>query len=169
MGVLLWSSPARRRPFVLAASELTQHVLGDVPMPLVYGWLQAGLGDWRLTMGIAAAVIGASSLLYLLALCFGPRASVEHMRLELLETLSTVESGLLSREPSGLAIGAMRRAASGIDIASRGRRSGASTPPLSSSFTSESLRRLLLVAGSTPQSAARLGGEPPRAQSGPGE
>lgn len=69
MGVLLWSCPPHMRPFVLSASEVAQHVLGDVPTPPLMGALQQWKGNWRLTMVASTGLIWVSTLLYVTGVC----------------------------------------------------------------------------------------------------
>jgi hypothetical protein len=45
--VVLWSVPARLRPFAMSVQVIVIHVLGDVPSPVALGWLQERLQNWR--------------------------------------------------------------------------------------------------------------------------
>ncbi len=45
--VVLWSVPARLRPFAMSLQVIVIHVLGDVPSPVILGWLQERLQNWR--------------------------------------------------------------------------------------------------------------------------
>lgn len=85
LGILLWSCPAHLRPFVLSASEVVQHLLGDVPMPPLVGWLQERVDDWRVSLSFCAAVIGASTVLYLVGLGFIPGSMTPVMSVEVLD------------------------------------------------------------------------------------
>ncbi len=44
---MLWSVPARLRPFAMALQVIVIHVLGDVPSPVALGALQERLRNWR--------------------------------------------------------------------------------------------------------------------------
>eukprot|EP00887_Chlorella_sp_A99_P003212 scaffold9.g3212.t1 len=80
--VLLWSVAPELRPLALSFSEVSQHLLGDIPSPPLLGWLQSHTGDWRLTMGACTALLGASALLFGAALCL--RRGTGGRRLEVL-------------------------------------------------------------------------------------
>lgn len=45
--VVLWSVPARLRPFAMSLQVIIIHVLGDVPSPVLLGWLQERIHNWR--------------------------------------------------------------------------------------------------------------------------
>ena len=45
--VVLWCVPARLRPFAMSVQVIVIHVLGDVPSPVLLGWLQERLQNWR--------------------------------------------------------------------------------------------------------------------------
>ncbi len=45
--VVLWSVPARLRPFAMSLQVIVIHVFGDVPSPVLLGWLQERLQNWR--------------------------------------------------------------------------------------------------------------------------
>ena len=45
--MVLWSVPARLRPFAMSLQVIVIHVLGDVPSPVLLGWLQERINNWR--------------------------------------------------------------------------------------------------------------------------
>lgn len=45
--VVLWSVPARLRPFAMSLQVIVIHVFGDVPSPVLLGWLQEHIQNWR--------------------------------------------------------------------------------------------------------------------------
>ena len=64
-GVLMWSVPAALRPTALALSEIANHLLiGDVFLPPLLGLLQEHVGNWRLTMCMCTAMMGAAAVLF---------------------------------------------------------------------------------------------------------
>lgn len=71
--VLLWSVPPALRPMALSVAEVLNHALGDVPLPPLLGLMQQRSGNWRVTMSIAAAVLGGSAVLFAAALCLARR------------------------------------------------------------------------------------------------
>ncbi len=64
--VLLWS--VGLRPAALSIAEVLNHLLGDVPLPPLLGYLQQCSGDWRATMSVAAGVLGVAAALFAVAL-----------------------------------------------------------------------------------------------------
>ncbi|KAL6772052.1 hypothetical protein ACKKBG_A28775 [Auxenochlorella protothecoides x Auxenochlorella symbiontica] len=82
LGVLLWSCPPQMRPFVLSASEVAQHVLGDVPTPPLMGALQQWKGDWRLTMVASTGLIWVSTFLYVAGVFLVRRAPLQPKTVE---------------------------------------------------------------------------------------
>ena len=57
--------PAVQRPFVLAIVEATQHLLGDIPGPPIFGAIQNATRNWHLTLALLsiAAAFGATFFL----------------------------------------------------------------------------------------------------------
>lgn len=45
--VVLWSVPSRLRPFAMSLQVIVIHVFGDVPSPVLLGWLQERIQNWR--------------------------------------------------------------------------------------------------------------------------
>lgn len=70
------------RPFVLSASEVAQHVLGDVPTPPLMGALQQWKGDWRLTMVASTGLIWVSTFLYVAGVFLVRRAPLQPKTVE---------------------------------------------------------------------------------------
>ena len=54
--VVLWSVPARLRPFAMSLQVIVIHVLGDVPSPVALGALQERLHNWRCAPALAAPI-----------------------------------------------------------------------------------------------------------------
>jgi len=69
IAVMLWTSPANLRPTALAISEILNHVVGDVPLPVLLGMLQQKKGNWRLTMCMCTAILGCSAGMFAFARC----------------------------------------------------------------------------------------------------
>jgi len=69
IAVMLWTSPVSLRPTSLAVSEILNHVLGDVPLPVLLGLLQQKEGNWRLTMCMCTAILGCSAVMFAFARC----------------------------------------------------------------------------------------------------
>lgn len=57
--------PATQRPFVLAAVEAIQHLLGDIPGPPIFGAIQNSVENWHLTLALLsiASALGATFFL----------------------------------------------------------------------------------------------------------
>eukprot|EP00890_Picochlorum_soloecismus_P002115 jgi/Picsp_1/2904/NSC_01129-R1_protein spinster homolog 1-like len=62
--LILWSVPPQQRALAISLSVVSMHLFGDVPMPPLLGLLQGQLGNWRITMSIAAVVIILGGILY---------------------------------------------------------------------------------------------------------
>ena len=62
--LILWSVPPQQRALAISLSVVSMHLFGDVPMPPLLGLLQGHLGNWRITMSIAAIVIILGGVLY---------------------------------------------------------------------------------------------------------
>ena len=62
--VAMWSVPPGLRPLAISVSVVAMHVLGDVPSSPLLGLLQGSLQNWRVTMSIAAAGLGAGAAAY---------------------------------------------------------------------------------------------------------
>ncbi|KAG7666643.1 putative sphingolipid transporter spinster-like protein 2 [Nannochloris sp. 'desiccata'] len=77
IAVMLWTSPANLRPTALAVSEILNHVLGDVPLPVILGMMQQRWGNWRLTMCVCTAILGCSAAMFAFARCAVTKELVE--------------------------------------------------------------------------------------------
>ncbi|CAL8463948.1 g3483 [Coccomyxa elongata] len=71
--VVLWSVPARLRPFAMSLQVIVIHVLGDVPSPVILGWLQERLQNWRISIGISALLLLLGALVFYLGKYFSSR------------------------------------------------------------------------------------------------
>ena len=65
--VLMWSVPSSVRPIALAVSEIANHVLGDVPLPPLLGYMQERTGNWRVTMLATTGILGVAAVLFIAA------------------------------------------------------------------------------------------------------
>jgi hypothetical protein len=45
--VALWSVPPALRPYGMSVLIVMDHLLGDVPSPILLGWLQERVQNWR--------------------------------------------------------------------------------------------------------------------------
>jgi hypothetical protein len=69
VAVMLWTSPANLRPTALAVSEILNHVIGDIPLPVLLGMFQQHVDNWRLTMCLCTAILGISAVMFMFARC----------------------------------------------------------------------------------------------------
>jgi hypothetical protein len=84
IAVMLWTSPSSLRPTALAVSEIANHVLGDIPLPVLLGFVQQRLGNWRVTICICTAILGISALIFSFARCAVTQALVDQEEEEVL-------------------------------------------------------------------------------------